>query len=64
MVTDCEEGDIRLSGDLPNQGRVEICRGNVWGSVCNLYSYYDDDDDDDVICRMLGYNWGKIQLYI
>ena len=57
--SDCEEGDVRLAGDLPNRGRVEICRTSVWGSVCNYHSYI-NDDADDIICRMLGYNWGKI----
>ena len=57
--TNCEEGDIRLSGDLPNQGRVEICRRSIWGTVCN-YNSYTDDDDNIIICRMLGYNWSKL----
>ena len=50
--SDCEDGDVRLTGVLPNQGRVEICRGDIWGSVCN---YYFSAYDADTICRMLGY---------
>ena len=44
---------MRLSGDSPYQGRVEICRGSVWGSVCFSSSF--SNNDATVICRMLGY---------
>ena len=50
---DCEDGNIRLSGDLLNRGRVEVCRKNVWGSVCYRYI---STNDAEVICRMLGYH--------
>ena len=33
----CEDGQVRLSGESPYRGRVEICRGSIWGSVCNTY---------------------------
>ena len=58
--TDCEDGDIRLTGgSQSNIGRVEICRGNVWGTVCYSLSTY----DANVICRTLGYlNEGIIVL--
>ena len=51
--TDCEDGNVRLIGDLLYRGRVEICRGHVWGSVC-----YESisTNDAEVICRMLGYH--------
>lgn len=55
--TDCEDGNVRLTGYSPNQGRMEICRGNVWGSICaNYFSTY----DADVVCRMLGYSNGEM----
>ena len=58
----CEDGAIRLTGKSPNRGRVEICRGNVWGSVCR---YYHNQRDATVICRTLGYsNVGKTWLTI
>ena len=50
----CSTGDIRLVGaNIPNEGRVEICMNNVWGTVC-------DDSwgsvDATVVCRQLGYS--------
>ena len=50
----CATGDIRLiGGSQPYEGRVEVCRNNVWGTVC------DDGfgaDDATVVCRQAGYS--------
>ena len=51
--TTCEDGEVRLFGELPYRGRVEICKGSVWGSVCSSYGF--SNSDATVICRMLGY---------
>ena len=49
----CTTGQLRLEGgNIPNEGRVEICMNNVWGTVC-------DDSwgsaDAAVVCHQLGY---------
>ena len=49
----CLTGQLRLvGGNIPNEGRVEICMNNVWGTVCDdLWSSI----DATVVCRELGY---------
>ena len=49
----CEDGDIHLSGNSSNKGIVEICRRNVWGTVCTNNQV---TVDALVMCRMLGYH--------
>ena len=32
----CRNGEVRLvDGNVPNEGRVEICFDEVWGVICN-----------------------------
>ena len=51
----CRDGDVRLvNSSLLSEGRVEVCRGGVFGTVC-------DDFWDTVGCSS-GLHTARIQL--
>ena len=53
-VQGCTEGDVRLlEGSTRLEGRVEICKNNVWGTVCHTGWTV---EDARVVCRQLGYS--------
>ena len=55
----CHDGDVRLvNGSQPNEGRVEVCFNETWGTVCDYISrYYGywNQSEADVVCKQLGY---------
>lgn len=45
---------VRLAGGASaREGRVEIQRGGVWGTVCD--SFTDEEETAVVVCHALGY---------
>ena len=54
FIAPCTTGQLRLAGgNIPNEGRVEICLENLWGTVCT-HSW--GRMDAAVVCQQLGYS--------
>jgi deleted-in-malignant-brain-tumors protein 1 len=52
----CSEGEVMLiDGTTRQEGRVEICHNNGWGTICH---HNWDRQEARVACRQLGY-FGK-----
>ena len=59
-IAPCAAGMRLVGGNIANEGRVEICINNVWGTVC-LDSW--GIPDAAVVCRQLGYSTqGQFQV--
>lgn len=58
----CTDGDIRLAnGTTENEGRVEICFGNEFGTICDD-SW--DRKEATVVCRQLGYSPDAVHVVV
>ena len=56
--SNCVNGNVRLvNGTTPYEGRVEICYGGVWGSVCD---YNWDYKDAAIVCLQMGFQGTSI----
>jgi hypothetical protein len=52
--------EVRLVGSTPGQGRVEVGRDGVWGTVCdNQWT----TRDAMVVCEQLGFGFSSITLH-
>ena len=41
-----------IGGSDPSEGTIQICKGEVWGTVCDDFW---DNVDAGVVCEQLGY---------
>ena len=54
IVDSCSEGEVQLVGPSSAfAGRVELCIGFMWTTVCDDFW---DNRDASVLCRQLGYS--------
>ena len=50
----CDDNDLRLVDGTENwNGRLEICKGGVWGAICEEKF---EDIDAAVACKQLGFS--------
>ena len=51
--SNCTDGEVQLvSGTRSNEGRVEVCINQAWGTVCD---HNWNSDDANVVCGQLGF---------
>ena len=53
----CYRGSVQLVGGAsPEEGTVEVCNANMWGTVCDTLW---GSNDARVVCNQLGYKNGN-----
>ena len=58
QYSECQSGNVRLVGGATNaSGVVEVCKNNVWGTMCFDRSY---GSFSRVVCRQLGFQDGML----
>ena len=61
LLLGCNEGNVRLvEGNNLLEGRVEVCKYGIWGTVCHR-SW--GNVDARVVCRQLGLSSAGIAVY-
>lgn len=51
----CQEGAVRLvNGTIEQEGRVEVCIGGIWGSMC-FSTWNTPSANRFVVCNQLGH---------
>lgn len=59
----CTDYHVRLvGGTTANEGRVQICLNNVWGTFCYRESYSSYNVDANIICKAVGYDTGRLSI--
>ena len=54
LIAACSNGEIRLvGGSVPNEGRVQVCQNQAWGTVCDDHW---GNVDASVAWRQLSYS--------
>ena len=54
QYSNCTDFDVQLvDGNIPNEGKVQVCINGVWGLLC---SNSVDQNDMRVVCSQIGYS--------
>ena len=48
-----------VGGIVPTEGRIEVCIGGYWGTVCDDYWTF---EDASVVCRQLGFEYAGMAI--
>ena len=54
LYVGCVHSSVRLVGPSSLEGRLEVCRRGVWGSVCGTLTF--DELNANVVCLQLGFS--------